>query len=246
MSEGPEDYLILDEEEEETPKLNRERISLPKIGFPRLSKPRKEHDDEIEDQGQFMEDGFEITLDGTHTFDWSIRGMDCPDCAMKATRAVNRLPGVESCRISVSDGSVEVSQDISNGTISRVSSVLSSLGHDPDISWLRVVGISPSSLSSRLRVDSKGLREWLLNVPGILDVRLEKGRIEIQKVWILDSDLRQAADQKLREILGPNHRLEPSRESGFRKDQIQLLSSILSIPLILIVSFIETLSLIHI
>ena len=240
MSEDPEDYLILDEEEEETPKLNRERISLPKIGFPRLSKPRKEHDDEIEDQGQFMEDGFEITLDGTHTFDWSIRGMDCPDCAMKATRAVNRLPGVESCRISVSDGSVEVSQDISNGTISRVSSVLSSLGHDPDISWLRVVGISPSSLSSRLRVDSKGLREWLLNVPGILDVRLEKGRIEIQKVWILDSDLRQAADQKLREILGPNHRLEPSRESGFRKDQIQLLSSILSIPLILIVSFIET------
>ena len=45
-------------------------------------------------------------------------------------RAVNRLPGVESCRISVSDGSVEVSQDISNGTVSRVSSVLSSLGHD--------------------------------------------------------------------------------------------------------------------
>ena len=77
-------------------------------------------------------------------------------------------------------------------------------------------------------------------MPGILDVRLEKGRIEIQKVWILNSNLRQAADQKLREILGPNHRLEPSRESGFRKDQIQLLSSILSIPLILIVSFIET------
>ncbi|MGB0832285.1 MAG: hypothetical protein ACPGRV_00620, partial [Candidatus Thalassarchaeaceae archaeon] len=94
MSEGPDDYLILDEEEEEAPKMGRERISLPKIGFPRLPKPRKEHDDEIEDQGQFMEDGFEITLDGIHTFDWIIRGMDCPDCAMKATRAVNRLPGV--------------------------------------------------------------------------------------------------------------------------------------------------------
>ena len=95
MSEDPEDYLILDEEEEETPKLGRERISLPKIGFPRLSKPRKGHDDEIEDPEQFIEDGFEITLDGTHTFDWGIRGMDCPDCAMKASRAVNRLPGVE-------------------------------------------------------------------------------------------------------------------------------------------------------
>ena len=240
MFEDSEDYLILDDGGEDIPKLERERISLPKIGFPRLSKPRKAHDDGIEDEWEFLDDDFEISLDGTHTFDWGIRGMDCPDCAMKATRAVNRLPGVESCRISVSDGSVEISQDISNGTVSRVSSVLSSMGHDPDVGWLRVRGISPSSLSSKLRMDSKGLREWLLNVPGILDVRLERGRIEIQKVWVMDSDLRQSADQKLREILGPNHRLEPSRESGFRKDQIQLLSSILSIPLVLIVSFLET------
>tara|TARA_B100000459_G_scaffold118732_1_gene71464 strand:+ start:838 stop:3537 length:2700 start_codon:yes stop_codon:yes gene_type:complete len=239
VSEDSEDYLFLDEEDEEPPKLSRERISLPKIGFPRLSKSRIEPNDEIEDEEHFIEDGFEISLDGTHTFDWGIMGMDCPDCAMKATRAVHRLPGVESCRISVSDGSVEISQDISNGTLSRVSSVLSSLGHSPDIGWLRVVGMSSSSLSSRLRVDSKELREWLLNVPGVLDVRVEKDRIEIQKVWILDSDLRQASDQKLREILGSNHRLEPSREPGFRKDQLQLLSSILSIPLILLVSFLE-------
>ena len=239
MSEDSEDYLFLDEEDEEPRKLSRERISLPKIGFPRLSKSRIEPNDEIEDEEQFIEDGFEISLDGTHTFDWGIMGMDCPDCAMKATRAVHRLPGVESCRISVSDGSVEISQDISNGTLSRVSSVLTSLGHSPDIGWLRVVGMSSSSLSSRLRVDSKELREWLLNVPGVLDVRVEKDRIEIQKVWILDSDLRQASDRKLREILGSNHRLEPSREPGFRKDQLQLLSSILSIPLILLVSFLE-------
>ncbi len=239
MPEDSEDYLFLDEEEEETLKSGRDRISLPKIGFPRLSKPRIENNNVIEDPDNSIEDGFEISLDGTHTFDWGIMGMDCPDCAMKATRAVHRLPGVKSCRISVADGTVEVSQDISNGSVSRVSSVLSSLGHDPDIGWLRVVGISSSSLSSRLQVESKGLREWLLNVPGVLDVRMEKGRIEIQKVWILDSDLRQASDQKLREILGSDHRLEPSRESGFRKDQLQLLSSILSIPLIILVSLLE-------
>ena len=239
MTGDSEDYLFLDDEEEETPKSGRDRISLPKIGFPRLSKPRIENNNVIEDQENPIEDGFEISLDGTHTFDWGITGMDCPDCAMKATRAVHRLPGVKSCRISVADGTVEVSQDISNGSVSRVSSVLSSLGHDPDIGWLRVVRISSSSLSSRLQVESKGLREWLLNVPGVLDVRMEKGRIEIQKVWILDSDLRQASDQKLREILGSDHRLEPSRESGFRKDQLQLLSSILSIPLIILVSLLE-------
>ena len=239
MTGDSEDYLFLDEEEEETPKSGSDRISLPKIGFPRLSKPRIENNNVIEDQENPIEDGFEISLDGTYSFDWGITGMDCPDCAMKATRAVHRLPGVKSCRISVADGTVEVSQDISNGSVSRVSSVLSSLGHDPDIGWLRVVGISSSSISSRLQVESKGLREWLLNVPGVLDVRMEKSRIEIQKVWILDSDLRQASDQKLREILGSDHRLEPSRESGFRKDQLQLLSSILSIPLIILVSLLE-------
>ena len=169
MTGDSEDYLFLDEEEEETPKSGRDRISLPKIGFPRLSKPRIENNNVIEDQENPIEDGFEISLDGTHTFDWGITGMDCPDCAMKATRAVHRLPGVKSCRISVADGTVEVSQDISNGSVSRVSSVLSSLGHDPDIGWLRVVGISSSSISSRLQVESKGLREWLLNVPGVLD-----------------------------------------------------------------------------
>ena len=91
MSEDSEDYLFLDEEDEEPPKLSRERISLPKIGFPRLSKSRIEPNVGIEDEEQFIEDGFEISLDGTHTFDWGIMGMDCPDCAMKATRAVHRL-----------------------------------------------------------------------------------------------------------------------------------------------------------
>ena len=114
VPEDSEDYLFLDEEEEATPKVSKERLTLPKIGFPSLSKSRIDTSEEIEEQEQDWEDGFEISLDGTHNFDWGIRGMDCPDCAMKAKRAVNRLPGVESCRISVSDGTVEVSQDISS------------------------------------------------------------------------------------------------------------------------------------
>ena len=57
--EDSEDYLILDDGGEDIPKLERERISLPKIGFPRLSKPRKAHDDRIEDQWEFLDDHFE-------------------------------------------------------------------------------------------------------------------------------------------------------------------------------------------
>jgi Cd2+/Zn2+-exporting ATPase len=41
------------------------------------------------------------------------------------------------------------------------------------------------------------------------------------------------------EVLGGGHTLSPVRESGFRKDQIQLLAAVLSIPLIILVGFIE-------
>ena len=48
---------------------------------------------ECVDYADFME--AELVMDGVVQFEWQLRGMDCPDCAMKATRAVNRLPGVD-------------------------------------------------------------------------------------------------------------------------------------------------------
>ena len=241
VSEDSEDFLILDEEENEgsSAEKPRSKISLPKISIPRRSTLRKTPKDVTERPNQTEENGFAISFEGTHHFDWGIRGMDCPDCAMKATRAVKRLPGVESCRISVSDGTVEISQDISSGSISRASSVLSSLGHEPDVEWFRAVGSSTEARCLELGVDENGLKNWILNVPGVLDTRMDMNRIDIQRVRIIDSELSQVSEQKLSEILGQGHRLEPTRESGFRKDQLQLLSSILSIPLIFLVSFSE-------
>ena len=163
MSEDSEDFLFLDEEENEGSLTEKpiSRISFPKISVPRLSTLSKTPKDASERPNQSEENGFVISFDGTHHFDWGIRGMDCPDCAMKATRAVKRLPGVESCRISVSDGTVEISQDISSGSISRASSVLSSLGHEPDVEWLRAVGSSTEARCSELGVDENGLRKWI-------------------------------------------------------------------------------------
>ena len=166
--------------------------------------------------------------------------MDCPDCAMKASRAVNRLPGIQSCKISVADGTVEISQDISDGTVSRASSVLSSLGHEPDIGWLRAVGANPEQIALGLGLDNKGLKNSILGIPGTLDARTDKGHIDVQRVWISDPELRTASERKMIEILGEGHILSPVRESGFRKDQIQLLAAVLTIPLIMLVALIES------
>ncbi|MEC7756642.1 MAG: cation-translocating P-type ATPase [Candidatus Thermoplasmatota archaeon] len=236
-----EDFLILDDEEEETNSENvrkKDTFRLPKFGISR-SFLEISNDEKFPIEDQFSDQDLQISLDGIHKFEWPISGMDCPDCAMKANWAVQRLPGVESSNFSVSDGTVEITLDVSVGSISRASSVLSSLGHEPDLGWLRVVGQNPEKTSSRHGMDVKELRDWLLNVPSVLDVRITDERIEIQQVQIEQVELRNSVKQKMDEILGDGHSLEWLKNSGFRKDQIQLISSILVIPLIFLVSLLQ-------
>ena len=242
MVEDSEDFLYLDDEEGDLPlkKPASSKIKLPKIAIPKRkttknTKPIEKTSEEPPDS-----EAIEISLDGIFQFDWGIRGMDCPDCAMKASRAVNRLPGIQSCKVSVADGTVEISQDISDGTVSRASSVLSSLGHEPDIGWLRAVGANPEQIALGLGLDNKGLKNSILGIPGTLDARTDKGHIDVQRVWISDPELRTASERKMIEILGEGHILSPVRESGFRKDQIQLLAAVLTIPLIMLVALIES------
>ena len=242
MAEDSEDFLYLDDEEggNSSKKSASRKISLPKIAIPKRNPAINDHHSNPRGVDPPDSDGIEISLDGIFQFDWGIRGMDCPDCAMKASRAVNRLPGIQSCRISVAEGTVVISQDISDGTVSRASSVLTSLGHEPDIGWLRAVGANPERIALRLGVDIKGLRNSILSIPGTLDARTDKGHVDVQRVWISDPELRAASEQKTSELLGEGHRLSPVRESGFRKDQIQLLAAVLTIPLIFLVAIIES------
>ena len=236
-----EDFLILDDGEEQKNSENmrkKDPFKLPKFGILGNSTKSSNHE-HLTMEDQIDDHGLQISLDGTHKFQWPISGMDCPDCAMKANWAVQRLPGVESSNFSVSDGTVEIVLDISVGSISRASSVLSSLGHEPDVEWFRVVGQVPEKTSSRHGMKIKELRDWLLNIPGVLNVSTSNGRIEIQLVQMEQVELRKSFEQKMDEILGTGYSLEKFRNSGFRKDQIQLISSIMVIPLIFLVSFIE-------
>ena len=100
-----------------------------------------------------------LVPDGIHEFDWKIRGMDCADCAMKATKAVSRLPGIETCNISVTEGSARISLDISRGRVSKTNTVLESLGHSPKLDWMQVIGITPGEAATRLGTNRRGLRD---------------------------------------------------------------------------------------
>jgi len=180
-----------------------------------------------------------LALDGVHTFDWPLRGMDCPDCAMKAVRASSRLPGVESVAISAVTGRVRVDMDVGVGSISRVGSVLSSLGHSADLTWQRVEGQTPTSVMQRRGIDRRTLQRSLLATPGILDADLVEGQILLLRAPMFEPDLRRESDASLAATLGGRIRLVEHRSKNLRPDQWRLLGAAATIPLLLLITWLQ-------
>ena len=253
MEEEGEDFLILDDDDDDTPVSKKPEEapvlpSMPKLPSLRLpsflrpkakeeSKPKPEIDAVAESASGVLD--ADLAADGVHEFEWAIRGMDCPDCAMKATRAVSRLPGIEQCRVSATEGSVRLSMDIGRGQVSRASSVLENLGHSPEVEWLSVVGLTPREAAARLGIERRTLRSSLMDIPGVLNVSLDDGRIELQRLWLIDTALRAVSEQRMEAILGPGFTLSPSKSSKLRPDQIRLLGAAMTVPLILGVIAVE-------
>ena len=184
----------------------------------------------------------ELVVDGAEEFEWQLLGMDCPDCAMKATRATKRLPGVNKVVVSATEGTVRVEIDLARGRVSRVSSVLESLGHAPDVDWFTVQGKTAGEVSNRLGIDRKGLRNALLDIPGILNATLDDGRIEIQRISTDSTKVSEMTQEGLGRLLG-EYTLIESKTKRLRPDQVQLIGAISTIPLFLLVFAIELLEL---
>jgi len=255
MDEEREEFLILDDDEEEA-SVSKKPEEAPVLPFmPKLSslklpsflrskankKPEPNSESAIEAVAESAVGVLDADLaaDGVHEFEWGIRGMDCPDCAMKATRAVSRLPGIEQCRVSATEGSVRLSLDVGKGQVSRASSVLENLGHSPKEDWFSVVGLTPREVAARLGIERRALRSSLMDIPGVLNVRLDDGKIELQRLWMGDMSLRALSEQRLDKILGSDYSLVSSKSSKLRPDQIRLLGAAMTVPLIFGVIAIE-------
>lgn len=185
-------------------------------------------------------DESELLADGIIEFEWGLRGIDCPDCAMKATTVLKKMPGVTEARVSATEGRVRVAMDISVGRTSKACTVLSGLGHTPDIEWEEVIGVTPSIVAATLGIDKHQLRNRILEVPGILDVRFEDAIIEIIRVPIKDLRIRNYAGYRLNKILGGRLRTRPSTTIRLRDDQKQLIAAIMTIPSLLAVTLLST------
>jgi Cd2+/Zn2+-exporting ATPase len=183
-----------------------------------------------------------LATDGVHDFEWPLNGMDCPDCAMKATNATRRIPGVVHCNINPADGIVRVSVDLGQAELSKANRVLSSMGHEPDVSWLKLRGVNLDRLRERHASDQPAIRRLLLSAPGVLDVRFEEGELLIQRPPSFLPHTRIEHESTLERMTGLVPSAVPVSRRGLSTSQQRLIGASIALLVLPIVIFLNILS----
>lgn len=184
----------------------------------------------------------ELVTDGIHNFEWPIKGMDCPDCAMKASSATTKNPAVESCKISHADGMVRLGIDLGKGDLAKANRILSSLGHEPDVDWFRLSGVTVNSVMKRQNCDRTSLKRLLLSAPGLLDVRLEDTDILIRRPPSMLALTRQEHELALERMTGKSVVLVKGDVVGLSTEHWRLIGASIALVLLPIIILLEALS----
>ena len=152
---GEDIFLSLDDDDElETPKVAEKSIRKPRVKRPK--KATEALSPEVLD-AEILDATIIRQATGQFEIGWPLMGMDCPDCASKATRALNTLPQVSETAVSATAGTVKLTVDLEHGSLSQVSSVLRSLGHAPNVGFNELVGVRSSQVALRNGVDQRKL-----------------------------------------------------------------------------------------
>jgi len=179
----------------------------------------------------------EVTLTpaGVETFQWGLYGMDCPDCALTATRAVNKLKGIETCQISVTDGMMKMSVNLEKNTVADVNDILDNLGHAPKKEWWVIEGQRASVFSQRLGSDQNGLIKQLRSALGVLDVDLSKSD-EIRFRWAAPiSKPKSTPSGCISDVFGTELVVQEIKHQILRPDQMRLVGAIIALPVLALI-----------
>ena len=177
---------------------------------------------------------------GSYTVSWPILGMDCPDCATKATRAMNQMKQVSNPNVSVTSGEVKLDIDLEVGPLFEISSVLRSLGHAPDVEHHELVGVKASAVAQRNGVPVQRLDRVIRRQPGVLDVEIsDDDRILVQLVVTNDEALLASRRQGLESVLGRPPEFTEATSNRVRPDQWRLIGGGVALPVLIIVMIAE-------
>ena len=179
---------------------------------------------------------------GSYSVSWPILGMDCPDCASKATRAMNQMKQVSNPTVSVTSGEVKVNVDLEIGPLFEISSVLRSLGHAPDVEHHELVGVKASAIALRNDIPVQRLDRVIRRQPGVLDVEIsEDDRILVQLVLTNNQELIEARKRGLEDVLGQPPKLTEAKSNRLRPDQWRLIGGGVAVPVLILIMLAELL-----
>ncbi len=177
---------------------------------------------------------------GDYKVEWPLVGMDCPDCASKATKALNLMPQVSSPVVSATSGEVKLSVNLEKGALSEVSNVLRSLGHAPDTEHHHLKGVKAANVAKRNNTTLRELKKLFRLQPGILDADIEKdGRILLQMITSGDPELLKKRDEAIEQVCGSQPKYVATTSNRLRPDQFRLLGAAFALPLLFIIISLE-------
>ena len=243
--EDGEVFLSLDEDEVLDTRQTKRTSSRSKATKPsKKGKKAAKKDAETVLDAEVLDTTFVQQASGTYNVSWPLLGMDCPDCAGKATRALNFLPQVSGTNVSATLGTVRIDVDLERGSLSEASSVLRSLGHAPDVEYNELVGVRSSAVAHRNGVDQRKLLKIFKLQPGILDVEItDDERILVQFPPDTGKNLYIDRDASLSHIIGSPVKYASAQSYRIRPDQWRLIGGGIALPLLLLVIFGELIGL---
>ena len=231
-SEGEDDIFLSLEEEPPVPKpakISKKAVAKKKPSAKKAAKPPSQPVIEAEIVDTLVVE----QATGTYELGWPLIGMDCPDCASKATRALDTLHQANDIHVSATAGTVRLKVDLEYGHIAEVSSVLRSLGHAPDVEHLELSGVKASSVAKRNGLERRKLGKLFRQQPGVLDVELsDDDRIILQLAPDASPALLEKRTKALEHLIGGSFTLSPARSNRIRPDQWRLIGGGIALPLL--------------
>ena len=235
-------FLALDDDEAVAkPKVLKK--TKPKVDKKKPSKSKKLPPVEVMD-AEILDSSIVRQATGEFEVGWPLLGMDCPDCASKATRALKTLVHINESTVSATAGTVKLTVQLEYGTLSSASSVLRSLGHAPDVIFNELVGVRSSQVAHRNGVDQRKLAKIFRQQPGVLDAEItDDERILLQFPTDVSQEMFDLRESHLSEIVGSPVKYTAAQSNRIRPDQWRLIGGGVALPLLLLVLFGEMIGL---
>lgn len=184
--------------------------------------------------------GMTSSVGGIWNVGWEVFGIDCPDCALKISKSLNSLKGIEKTEVSITTTLVHFEIDLEIQTISKVNKILCDLGYAPNAKWWELEGISIKNTLTKINLNQNKLISRINIQPGVLESRIEDDKVFIRLPTKIDSELTKEFQKAIDEALEQKTSLKPKGgEWGLRPDQKQLLDGIIGLIFLPIVFFIQ-------